>query len=1020
MPWVKLKNKIRLWTMPVLLAIAALVLSAAGAFAAETALPPVPVNIGHHGNYTRIVFEFPKLFAYHVKENGAQVMIDFDTKAAAGFSALKSPLVKSIKDVSDGAGLKISMDLAAGSTIKHYRLKRKIILDVYSADSPPKEPPAAQKPSEKDPVKTAEATPSANPALSASPAAAEKEAPPKEIPGVLSDPAALAAKKIPKTVPAPTLSPAEKAPARPAAVQTAPPHTEEHYSTPWSTTTIALSSLLPMRLAVFERFGTLWIVTDSDSASAAEPVITGPMKEFIAAPKILRFKGGMAYRYTFPQKIYPLIQKQNLLWKISLPESPSAGKEAPGGERRNVQVKFDPVSRKAKLMAPLQGAGDALTIEDPAVGDTLYVVPTNSPNQAITTPRIMTDLEIVPALLGMVVRPLQDAVSAFTVNDFVMLTAPAGLAVTPEGVGTPLLAGATEAAADDVNNRLFDFPNWRQGGIGQFRENKQRIQEEIVSAASPEDRAGQLMKLALLYFSNNFGHEALGLLDLLLQENPEMDKNTDFIAIRGAANAMAGHYTEALRDLSTPAIQQHPEVNLWIGFAAAATEQWRMADRSFPKNNRLLLGYPDNIAVPLTLYMAESALRLGHTDTAKQMLDSINMPADALDPRQSAAIGYLRGEAFFQQGKLDEAETTWLPVAKGIDRLYHTKASLALTKQQLKQGKIPLKEAIEQLENLRFAWRGDGLEVSILATLGGLKVRDNRILSGMEDMKRAADLSDSLLDDSTYIREEMKSIFADLFVGDKAGKISPLEAVSVFTAFDTLLPPGAEGVAATLDFADYLIRMDLLGKSAEILEGQISGGALTEDKIASVGTKLAAVYLLDSRPQEALEALMKTNKGGPTEQTREERSLLKARAQSLLKQTDAAIDTLSTLGSRNAKRLKADVLWRAGRWNDAALTIETLLPPATAARLEEEDAALVVNAAVAWKLAGNADSLKKIREKYAATMAATKLAQTFGVVTRDGGASALADRETMLRISGEVDMFKGFLDSYKAGSGKGS
>ena len=111
----------------------------------------------------------------------------------------------------------------------------------------------------------------------------------------------------------------------------------------------------------------------------------------------------------------------------------------------------------------------------------------------------------------------------------------------------------------------------------------------------------------------------------------------------GAANAMSGHYKEALQDLSLPAIQQRPEASLWAGYAAAATEQWHMADRSFPKSNRLLLQYPDDIAIPFTIYMAESALHLGHTDMANRLLDSINKTTAGEDPRYESAIDYLRG-----------------------------------------------------------------------------------------------------------------------------------------------------------------------------------------------------------------------------------------------------------------------------------------------------------------------------------------------------------------------------------------
>ena len=80
---------------------------------------------------------------------------------------------------------------------------------------------------------------------------------------------------------------------------------------------------------------------------------------------------------------------------------------------------------------------------------------------------------------------------------------------------------------------------------------------------------------------------------------------------------------------------------------------------------------------------------------------------------------------------------------------------------------------------------------------------------------------------------------------------------------------------------------------------------------------------------------------------------------------------------------------------------------------------MVLNAAVAYKLAGDSAGLQNLRGRYIAAMASSPLSTTFGVVTRDSVNVTLGDRETVLKIAGEVDMFKGFLDNYKA-AGKGS
>jgi len=947
-------------------------------------LAPIPVRIGAHSKFTRIVFASPKLMAYKVTKSGGVVRIVLDTKAGVVVGDTDFPLIKKITSSrnSDGA-LVVDIGVPVGAKFKHFRLKRKIVLDIFPVVVAAKKPTSASRP----PAAAAVPVPLVKPPLTLKSASA-----PKRLPEVVKE----------KPYQPPQAS----------AVEIFIDGDEEYDDE--EITEITLSSLTPMRIAVFERFNALWIVTNSTDASGSTPVIRGPMAEFIARPKGFRFDGGKAYRYTFLKKFYPYVKRQNFLWEVLLLTEPPT--DVPSSAK--AKIEFDETSRKAKFMVSMKGAGDTIIFEDPDVGDLLYVIPVSRPSQAVRESRRFADFEILSAHAGMVVRPLKEDLRVNPASDVVLLMSPYGLTVTPEGIGAPILIGEVDEALDDDSNRLFDFPNWRQGGLKKMEDNKRELQEKLLTAKTSEECVVLLMKMARLRFSNNFGQETLGILELVRKENPEVEKNPDFIALRGAANAMAGYYREALQDLSLPSLQRYPEARLWIGFAAAASEQWRMADRSFPKSNQLLLRYPENIAIPLTIYMAESSLRLGHTDTATKLLDSINVTSKSLMPQYQAAINYLRGEVFSQEGKPDQAAEIWQPVADGLNRLYHAKASLSLTHLHLRQKKITLKEAIDQIDNLRFAWRGDGLEVKILRSLGSLKVQDNRILLGMEDMKQAAELADRLLDDSTPIRDDMKKIFSDLFSGNQIIRISSLEAISVYDAFSSLLPSGSEGVVASLSFADCLISMDLLERAAWIIEEQIRIG-IPDSKIVDVGAKLATIYLLDANPSQALEALKVTERRGLTEKMREERILLKARAQSQLNQTAAAIDTLSTMDSRNARKLKADVLWRAQKWREAAEAIEALLPDAGKS-LNEEDALLVVNAAVARKLAGNSDRLKKLKDKYEAAMMGMKLSATFGVVTRDGGASALADRETILRIADEVDMFKGFLNNYKASLDKGS
>lgn len=954
------------------------------------------MRIGPHENYTRMVFDFPRVTAYYAEENNGDLVLTFDTPQQLDSPAGKSPSIIKIDTARGGDNTtKMTVDLQEGATFKHYRLMRKVIVDIYppAGAVPPKpiEKTAEQKPADK-PVETAEKKEPEQPIVEKK---AEMPPPATSVAAEVKPPMDKALSDIQAAAPVTEVI-AEKLPVP-----------EGTVSAPQEDTHITISTVSPARMAVFVRYDTLWIVLDTPAVGAIMPDVKGPFSGLLGQPKMLKFDGGTAYRYLLPAKTGVRVTRKSLTWDVALTHERT---QAP--TKSHLNVSFDNTTRKAKLMAELKSAGAVLSFEDPAVGDRLFVVPAASENDRIDQPRRFSDVEIIPAAIGMVVKPLKDNVRTSKLGDYITVSSPDGIIATPGATAGPVLVSGNAAEAG-AQSRLFDFPNWRMGGIAKLNENRRRIEQSIAEAKTPDQRSQAFLKLALLFFANNLGPETLGILRLIAAEDPEMVKNPNFIALRGAASALAGHYTEAMADLSTPAIQHHPEVNLWIGYAAAATEQWRMAERSFPSDNTLLTEYPQDIALAFTVYMAESALRLGHTDSANTLLQSLDTLTQKDDMRFSAAIEYLKGEAARQEGRHEDAEKIWTPVAHGIDRLYHTKAALALANLQVETGKKTLKEAINDIDNLRFAWRGDGLEVQILSNLGRLKIENGQYLSGLQDLKAAVGLAETILDDPTPIRERINRTVTDLFSGTPDTAISPLEAVAVYNEFKSSIPAGMQSTTAALNFTDYLVSMDLLPRAQKVLEAELEAG-IVEEKRSAIGNKLAALYLLDAKPADAIAALDKT--GGDTDDARK---LLRARALSQQNQVDQAIAVLSSVQTRDAQKLKADVLWRARQWPAAAQAIEALLlPPGKA--IDDEQARLVINAAVAHKLAGNDAGLMALKNRYGTAISTTPLGPAFGVVTRDAGASDLGDRETILKMASEVDMFKGFLDSYKTEAGKGS
>lgn len=973
---------------------------------------PLPVRLGSQNGASRLVFDWPKMTGYKVEKSGSGIKIVFEAPSDPVLPAINPELNPQIKSIVRTSPTEISIELAPGAELaRDFRIVRKVILDISGGPAPAKAgPTVATAPEKKAPPPAAPVT-EQKPAPTPAPerplpvVAAKEPSPPAQKPQpAKAEEIPPLQEKAQKAQPAPVEEEIKAAASADVEADPAPDTTPD-----LPPTVISFSTLDPANIAVFRRDDFLWIVLDTVTGGIA-PQIFGPLSGALGSPRTVPLKDGTAFRFLFPEQASVAISREDLSWQVIFKNV-----EQKTFSAAQMRPAFDPPGNKnARLIIDLKGKGRVLELDDPASGDRLVVIPAQDPAQKVDQNVRLADLEILPSDIGLVLRPLRDKLKVERKNEAVVLSAPGGLALTPGASAIPV---AMNGPDDENHPRLFDFPGWRQGGLARLDLNKRMIEQEIFAAASPEKRSEGMLKLALLFFANNFGQEALGILRQALVENPKLAENPGYVALRGAAQALAGHYQDAIADLSIPALADQPEADLWKAYAAANSEQWTLAARLFPKNNRLLAEYPSNIALPFTLFMAESALRLGEKERAKELLGTLNAMGGEMPERYQAAIMYLKGEAARQDGDPEGALKSWASLLSGHDRLYRAKANLATVNLLLEEKKIPVKEAVERIDNLRFAWRDNGLETAILHRLGTLKIENGQYLEGLKDLRSAVTIAEGNLEDSEPIAADMELAFEDLFINGKAGGIPPLEAIAVFNDFGELLPPGPRGNQATRNFAEYLIGMDLLDRASELLEDQIAHHS-GDGSAPQLGTKLAAVYLLDSLPSKAIDVLSRTDSPDLPEDMRIERRLLTARAWFQQERMDMAREALAGVQTPDALKLMADIFWRTQKWADAATTIEQLLPEPDG-DLSDEAAQMVVNAAVALKLGDDRDRLQALKDRYGPAIGKTKMAQTFSVITRKPGVSTLSDRETMMKIAGEVDMFKGFLNDYKASAGKG-
>jgi hypothetical protein len=167
---------------------------------------------------------------------------------------------------------------------------------------------------------------------------------------------------------------------------------------------------------------------------------------------------------------------------------------------------------------------------------------------------------------------------------------------------------------------------------------------------------------------------------------------------------------------------------------------------------------------------------------------------------------------------------------------------------------------------------------------------------------------------------------------------------------------------------------------------------------------------MDRKPDHALATLRATRTADLTNELRDQRLLIEARALSDMSRHDVALEVIANIEGREAKRLRSDILWSARRWTEASEQLEVLL----GTRWQEWEALTdiergdVLRAAIGFALGEDAIGLGRIREKYAAKMAEGPDQRTFEVVTAPAGMDGAEFRDVAKTVAA-VDTLEGFL-----------
>jgi tetratricopeptide (TPR) repeat protein len=322
-------------------------------------------------------------------------------------------------------------------------------------------------------------------------------------------------------------------------------------------------------------------------------------------------------------------------------------------------------------------------------------------------------------------------------------------------------------------------------------------------------------------------------------------------------------------------------------------------------------------------------------------------------------------------------------------------------------------ETIEELEKLRFAWRGDEFEFDLLRKLGHLYLSIGDYRNGLRTLRQAV----TYFSDNPHapeVTQEMAAAFADLYLNDRADSLPPVTAIALYDEFKELTPSGEKGDEMIRKLADRLASVDLLDRAAVLLSRQVAFRLKGTEK-ARVGTQLALVHLLNREPKKALAALKDSEDGKIPDDLRVQRRHLNARALIDLGRQPEALALLDKDESVEADLLRTEIYWDAKDWSNAAHVLRRLVAAKGAhpgKPVNKTQANFVLNLAVALTLSGNQRGVARIRQEYGQAMGETQLRDAFNLVTSPNTVG-LVDYRTIAGKVKEATDFGTFMAAYR-------
>ncbi len=755
----------------------------------------------------------------------------------------------------------------------------------------------------------------------------------------------------------------------------------------------------PVGAAVFRRGEAVWVVFDTPAR------LDMPGDGQLGPASDARWTAGadhVAIRIAAPEGLAVSAKAEGANWTVTIGGAPVAV--------AGVAIDREEGGEPA-LVARMAGATRAVWLTDPLAGDRFAAVTALAPGKGFGDRRRTVDLALLPTAQGLAVETSASDLAIQAEGDLVTLSRPGGLILSPPS------AALDAAPADDGAPRRAKHPaliltEWADPGHGGFSARHRQLQDAAAQeamAAGDDPRAPAEARFALARFlvGSGLAYEAVGVLNSIVAQAPNMAGEPELRGLRGAARASIGRMEEAQGDFASAAVANDPASAVWRGYIASTQGDWDSARQAFAAGAAAVDDFPPVWRARFGAAHAMAALETGDLDAARALLSyGFSQDAPAADQLTARLV---QARLFELDGQSDRALAVYTAIGRAPLDAVSVPAKLGVVRLSLAKGTMKADAAANELESLRWRWRGDATELAVIRQLGQLYLSQGLYREALTALKGAGP-GLHRLQGAADIQADLGGAFRMLFLEGGADGLQPVQALGLFYDFRELTPIGADGDEMVRRLARRLIDVDLLDQAAELLKYQVDN-RLEGVARAQVATDLAAVYLMDRQPEPALQAIWNSRTTILPTALNTERRALEARALMELGRFDHALEVLGADASPEARDVRAEVFWKQRNWAAAAGLYEARLAERyrDPAPLSAGEEARLIRAGIGYSLGGDAAALSRLSRNYRPFVAGARAKTALSIALDDGGAAP----GDFAALAASADTFAGWVAAMK-------